>query len=73
MPKNQSRDGDDNETPTGVNRPQRSPDELRRALEECTREVKRLKAVKKSRDEDHNGLVKEQELEIASILDQLRG
>lgn len=55
-----------------VNKPQRTPDELRKALEECTREKLRLQAAKKSVTEDYNGQIKEQDLEINSIMQQLR-
>lgn len=61
------------EDPCDINKPQRSPDELRRALEESARQQKALKAAKKSADDDFNGRIKELDLEIASILDQLKG
>lgn len=54
------------------NKPQRTPDELRKALEECTREKLRLQAAKKSTVDDYTGRIKEQDTEINGIMQQLR-
>lgn len=60
-------------SPDDVEQPQRSMDELRRALEEANRQRLAVIAQKKSYDEDCNGRIKECDLEIASILQQLQG
>jgi arylsulfatase A-like enzyme len=53
--------------------PQRSPEELRLALEECEKRIRSLKEQKKATSKDYNDQIKELDEEIGSILEQLGG
>lgn len=52
--------------------PQRSPEELRRDLEEVLRTKEGIVAAKKSYLEDAKGRIRECDIEIASLLQQLK-
>lgn len=52
--------------------PQRTPEELRRALEEVLRTKEGIVAAKKSYLEDAKGRIRECDIEISSLLQQLK-
>ena len=58
---------------TTEQKPVRSPEELRRSLEECTKRLREVKGMKKSMAKDYNDQIKGIEEEISDILSQLEG
>ena len=53
-------------------KPQRSPEELRRALQTCEVQLREVKTTKKSVVSGYNDSIKDIESEISEILDQLK-
>lgn len=53
-------------------KPQRSPEELRVALEQCLRRKDEIKASKKRQVKDHNDQLAEVDSEIDGLLQQLK-
>ena len=51
----------------------RTPEELRQALEECTKRVRALRDLKKATAKDYNDQIQEIEVEIGNILSELEG
>jgi len=49
----------------------RTPDELRRSLEQCEKRLRELKATRKSMAKDYNEQISDVEVEIGEILSQL--
>jgi chromosome segregation ATPase len=62
----------DIETANGLNKPQRSSDELRRGLEDTNRRLLALKKEKKSVMADYNERIKDLETELESLDTQLK-
>lgn len=62
----------DIETANGLNKPQRTPDELRRGLEDTNRRLLALKREKKSVMADYNERIKDLETELESLDTQLK-
>lgn len=53
-------------------KPQRSPAELREALEQCLRRKDEIKASKKRQVKDHNDQLADVDAEIEGLLQQLK-
>lgn len=62
----------DIETANGLNKPQRTPEELRMGLEETTRRLLALRREKKSVVADYNERIKDLETELESLDTQLK-
>jgi|LakMenE01Jun11ns_1017448.scaffolds.fasta_scaffold9743221_2 hypothetical protein len=61
----------EHDDPANNSVPQRSPEELRMALQECTKRQIALKDLKKATAKDYADQIKEIDHEIADILAQL--
>lgn len=53
-------------------KPQRTPDELRQALQNCEVRRREVKSIRKSITKDYNEQLKDIDDEITGILDQLK-
>lgn len=60
------------EEPAGINKPQRSPEELRERLETLERRIQELRSLKKAKNKEYNDEISDVQAEIDGVLEQLK-